>query len=176
MIFSRAARRAGLSPEFTQGFSPRPRLSLGPPLAAGVTGLNEPADFWFNNWEGGGAAIWNGKLPQGLEIVGCAEVEGPALAKVAVAALYRIRGAGAVLDGAALSALIEEVGRTGILYGSSLEDGEIVLKTGDLEHCGAGNFVRALTSCGLIGGWRDLTLVRELVGALGSDGEIIPLV
>ena len=41
VLFSRAARRAGLSQEFTQGFSPHPHISLGPALAAGVEGVQE---------------------------------------------------------------------------------------------------------------------------------------
>ena len=62
VLFSRAARRAGLSQEFTEGFSPHPRISLGPALAAGVVGSNEPADFWFNVWDSSCAEKWNEKL------------------------------------------------------------------------------------------------------------------
>jgi len=176
VIFSRAARRAGLSQELTQGFSRRPRLSLGPPLAIGVIGLNEPADFWINNWMESSAEIWNSKLPQGLKILKCAEVDGSSLAKLATAAVYKLRGAGKELDKDALSVLEEEVRRTGELFGSALDGGEITLKIGDLEHCGAGNLVRALTSRGVINGWRDVLLVRKTVGTIEREsGEILQL-
>lgn len=177
VIFARAARRAGLSQEFTQGFSPRPRISLGPPLAIGVEGLEEPADFWFDAWDELSQENWNAKLPPGLKILNCAEVEGMALAKLATACVYRLKGVGRALCEDALAVLEAEVGRTGELFASSFADGEIVLKLGDLEHCGAGNLVRALIAGGLITGWRDVSLVREAVGTFDRiSGEILPLV
>ena len=94
VLFSRAARRAGLSQEFTQGFSPHPHISLGPALAAGVEGVQEPADFWFNEWDDSCAVRWNDKLPEGIQILKHAEVEGPSLSKLATAAIYRISGVG----------------------------------------------------------------------------------
>ena len=78
---SRAARRAGLSQEFTQGYSPHPHISLGPPLAIGVEGRAEAAEFWFNQWDESSAAKWNLCLPEGIEILRYREVDGPALAK-----------------------------------------------------------------------------------------------
>lgn len=177
VIFSRAARRAGLTQEFTQGFSPHPRLSLGPPLAAGVTGLEEPADFWFNSWDKSSMDSWNVKLPQGLKILRCAEVDGLSLAKLTTAAVYRLCGDGARFDETALDALEDEVRRSGELFSSSLEDGEITLKVGDLEHCSAGSLVRALTARGLIAGWREVRLVRETIGTIDRrSGEILSLV
>lgn len=177
IIFSRSARRAGLSQEFSQGFSPRPRLSLGPPLAAGVVGLDEPADFWFNDWGAGSLDAWNAKLPRGLKILRGAETDGPSLAKLATAAVYKLRGVDSELGEEALSVLEETAAHSGELFGSSLADGTIVLKTGDLEHCGAGNLVRALAGRGLITGWRGVMATRERVGTIDRDsGVIFPLV
>ena len=39
--WERATRRAGLPLAYSQGFSPKPRLSFGPPLAVGDEGLRE---------------------------------------------------------------------------------------------------------------------------------------
>lgn len=177
VIFSRAARRAGITQEFTQGFSPHPRLSLGPPLAAGVTGLAEAADFWFNGWNDGNMERWNNKLPDGLRILTCREVEGPSLAKLATGALYKLRGHSAVLDEKALEVLEREVRRTGELFLSSLEEGEISLTLGGLEQCGAGNLVRSMAAAGVIGGWRDVRIVRSMVGTYDrAGGRLLPLV
>ncbi len=177
VLFSRAARRAGLSQEFTEGFSPHPRISLGPALAAGVVGSNEPADFWFNVWDSSCAEKWNEKLPEGISIVGHAEVDGPSLSKEATAATYRISGIGFDLDCDALDVLRNEVRKAGILYGSFNEKGSAVLTVGDLEHCGAGNLVRSLRDEGICEGWKDLFIVRECVGAWDAvSGTIRPLI
>lgn len=177
VIFARSARRAGLSQEFTQGFSPHPRLSLGPPLAAGVTGLAEAADFWFNGWNGKSMKDWNAKLPDGLRLLAFCEADGVSLAKLTTGAIYKLRGDSVVLNGEALAVLEQEVRRTGELFLSTLTEGEITLVIGGLEQCGAGNMVRALTGAGVVSGWRDLRIVRETVGTYdNSSGKILPLV
>ncbi len=177
VLFSRAARRAGLSQEFTQGFSPHPHISLGPALAAGVEGVQEPADFWFNEWDDSCSERWNGKLPEGIQILKHAEVDGPTLSKLATAAIYRISGVGFEFGNNVLDMLQKEIERTGILYGASVDQGSAVLTVGDLEHCGAGNLVRSLKEEGICGGWKDLYLVRECVGTWDAGtGKILPLI
>lgn len=177
VLFSRAARRAGLSQEFTQGFSPHPRISLGPALAAGVEGLQEPADFWFNEWDDTSLVRWNDKLPEGISILKYAETEGVLLSKLTEAALYRISGVNFELDSEALNALKKEVERTGTLYEAFIDKGSAVLILGGLENCGAGNLVRSLKEEGICEGWKDLYLVRESVGTWDSvSGTIVPLV
>ena len=177
VLFSRAARRAGLLQEFTEGFSPHPRISLGPALAAGVEGSDEPADFWFSFWDEGYVDRWNEKLPEGIRIVDHAEVEGPSLSKLASAATYRIRGAGFELESRALSVLRSEAERTGILYGDAQDKDSVILTVGDLEHCGAGNLVRSLRDEGICEGWKDLYIVRECVGTWDvASGTVRPLI
>lgn len=177
LMFSRAARRAGLKQEFTQGFSPHPHISLGPPLAIGVEGLLEPAEFWFTDWNDGNCALWNEKMPQGIKILKCAEVEGPALAKSATAAVYTFRGIGIELEGPAKEALEKGASQNGILYDSALESGAVTAVVGDLEHCSAGKLVRAMQDAGVIGGWRDLDIVRTEVGTWDPDTRtVLPLI
>lgn len=164
-LFSRAARRAGLSQEFTQGFSPHPHISLASPLAIGVDGLAEPAEFWFNEWDAECVQRWNDKLPEGIRILKYAEVDGPALAKLATTAVYRFRGVGVTLDERALSVLEEEARRSGELMASSFEDGALLLTVGGIERCGAGNMVRALAENDLCRGWPDVSITREITGS-----------
>jgi len=177
VLFSRAARRAGLSQEFTQGFSPHPHISLGPALAAGVEGVQEPADFWFNEWDDSCAGRWNDKLSEGIQVLKYAEVDGPSLSKLATAAIYRISGVDFEFGSDALDTLQKEIERTGILYGAYVDQGSAVLTIGDLEHCGAGNLVRSLKEEGICEGWKDLCLVREYVGTWDAGtGTILPLI
>lgn len=177
VLFSRAARRAGLSQEFTEGFSPHPRISLGPALAAGVVGLNEPADFWFNEWEDCSLQKWDEKLPEGIHIRDFAKVEGPSLSKLASAAVYRLSGINFDLGEKALEVLRNETERTGILHEAYRESGSVVLTVGDLEHCGAGNLVRSLRDEGICEGWRDLYIIRECVGTWDAvKGTVNPLI
>lgn len=177
VLFSRAARRAGLSQEFTQGFSPHPRISLGSPLAIGVEGCAEPADFWFNDWNEESAGLWNKNLPAGLNIIKYAEVDGPVLSKLANAAVYQIKGVGFELGEEAKTVLEEEIKRSGILYAASLQNGLITLTIGDLEHCGAGSLVRSLKENGICSGWSDLRIVRESVGTwCAESSEILSLI
>lgn len=163
-LFSRAARRAGLLQEFTQGYSPRPRVSLGPPLAIGVEGQEEAAEFWFLKWNELSLEKWNNYMPQGIEILKCAEVEGPALSKFTTAAIYEINGVGVELTKQALKVLEHKVGEIGILYSSSFKAGLITLTVGNLQRCTAGNLVKALIESGICEGWPQLSLVRRKVG------------
>jgi len=176
-LFSRAARRAGLSQEFTQGFSPHPHISLASPLAIGVEGLSEPAEFWFSEWNDGCLDSWNANLPDGLKFLKWAEVDGPALAKLTTAAVYKFRGVGFDFDEHALQVLKEEVVHSGILFAASLGDKVISLTVGGLERCGAGNMVRALAENGVCRGWRDVRIVREIVGTWDqADQSVLPLI
>ncbi|MDH7577203.1 MAG: TIGR03936 family radical SAM-associated protein [Bacillota bacterium] len=43
--FNRVFRRSALPLSFTRGFSPRPKISFGPPLPVGAAGLREYLDF-----------------------------------------------------------------------------------------------------------------------------------
>jgi len=49
-LFERALRRAALPVAVSQGFNPRPRLSLPMPLSVGMAGLSEVADLGLAEW------------------------------------------------------------------------------------------------------------------------------
>lgn len=175
--FSRAARRAELSQEFTQGYSPHPHISLGPPLAIGVVGLAEPAEFWFNEWDSDSVKKWNLCMPEGIEIIKYAEVEGQALAKLTTAGTYKIEGVGFTLDEHALAVIKEEVCAKGILFESSIDSGIVTVTIGDLEHCSAGCLVKSLKENDICSGWPDLRIVRTCVGTWDNDSEtVLPLI
>ena len=178
VVFSRAARRAGLTQEFTQGFSPHPRISLASPLAIGVEGLAEPADFWFEKWDEDSFLRWSAMLPEGLKILKYAEVEdGLNLAKLIDAAVYRISGDGAPLDGRAAQVLSDEAARLNALFACSFAEGTVTLTVGDLEHCGAGLLVKALAAAGVVSGWQDLRMERLTVGKWNAEaGAVLPLI
>lgn len=70
-LWVRALRRAGIPLEYTEGFSPHPRISLAVPLSVGVTADNELMDIamtkvvsphWFVD-------TVNRQLPDGLKVL-----------------------------------------------------------------------------------------------------------
>jgi radical SAM-linked protein len=70
-LWVRALRRAGIPLEYTEGFSPHPRISLAVPLSVGVTAENELMDVaitkvvsphWFMD-------TVNRQLPEGLKVL-----------------------------------------------------------------------------------------------------------
>ena len=70
-LWVRALRRARIPIEYSEGFSPHPRISLAVPLSVGVTAENELMDIfiskavsphWFTD-------TVNGQLPDGLRVL-----------------------------------------------------------------------------------------------------------
>ena len=172
-IFSRAARRAGLVQEYTQGFSPHPHMSLGPALAISVEGRDEPAEFWFVDWRGEQSAQkWNDELPEGIKILKWKELEeGAGLAKFTTAAQYSICGVKAALPAEAKALLENAVKEIAPLWYSKEENGKITLIVGELNRCGASCFVKCLADAGIISGWAELCMVREKVGTWDEAGQ-----
>ncbi|MDR1514467.1 MAG: TIGR03936 family radical SAM-associated protein [Synergistaceae bacterium] len=179
MIFARAARRAGLVPELTQGFSPRARLALCPPLPVGVVGANEPADFWFAEWGRDSLERWNAFLPRGMYITDAREVMGsdaPSLNKLCSAASYLfepLRGA----DPAAIADFIEsDLRGEGAFLAASVTDASVSVVSSDLERCGPSFMVKRLVERGVISGWNSLAITRTAVGRWNAEtGRVISL-
>lgn len=175
ILFGRAARRAGLISEMTQGFSPHPKTALCPPLPVGVVGLAEPAEFWFASWDEGAVARWQDKMPTGIELLCAAEVEGVSLAKLCTAATYRIAPHAADPD-EIVRALSQSLGDTDALLGIGACGGAVSLSVSDLERCGPSRIVRELVSAGVLEGWSALVLTRTVVGQWDADsGRVVPL-
>ena len=99
------------------------------------------------------------------------------LAKLAEAALYRVRGASAPFGEREAAALAGEAGRINALLDCRVEAGAVLLAVRDLEHCGAGLFVKALTAAGLCSGWGGLRMERLAVGGWDEEKRsVVPLV
>ena len=167
MLFGRAARRAGLKPELTQGFSPHPRLVLAPPLPVGVVGLREPADFWFEAWSDESFPLWRGKMPQGVELLSAEEIanpQGPSLTKLCVAASYRIASTVGIEAEKIADALAVPLRESEALLDITTEGNETALAVRDLERNGPSGMVRILKEAGLVTEWSELAVVRTAVG------------
>ena len=176
MLFGRAARRAGLTPEFTQGFSPHPKLTLGPPLPVGVAALREPADFWFSQWSDDLLGRWRLNLPAGIDIIGAVEADGPPLNKLCSAAEYLIKPICGVSPNEISDVLTPMLEEHHALYGIAESGGDLLVSSGELERCGVSFMVKGLVSSGVIPGWRGLRISRTAVGGWSAEERrVIPL-
>lgn len=164
MLFGRAARRAALSLEQTQGFSPHPRLALGPPLPVGVIGLKEPADFWFTDWDDGSFERWRSFLPQGIDIVAAQIVDGPSLNKLCTAAVYLLEPTGNANPEDIGEVLKNALWEQNALLSVEVSKKEVHVASCDLERCGPSFMVRSLVASGVIFGWDELAIARLTLG------------
>ncbi len=179
MLFGRAARRAGLKPELTQGFSPHPRLVLAPPLPVGVVGLREPADFWFEAWDGESFSLWRDKMPRGVALLSAEAVanpDGPSLTKLCAAASYRIASNAGVPAEKIAGALETPLRASDALLDISTGGDETTLAVRDLERNGPSGMVRTLKEAGLVSEWSELAVVRTAVGGWdGAGRRVVPV-
>jgi hypothetical protein len=176
VLFSRAARRAGLTMEITQGFSPHPKVALGPPLPVGVVGLCEPAEMWFGDWSGGSLDEWRRFMPEGIEILQARRVDGPPLSRLCAAASYIVVPVCAGAAERTALVLETELSALGSLLGISEEGGSVFVSVTDLERSGPSKMVRSLSDAGVVSGWPGLSIVRTAVGLWGgTERGVIPL-
>jgi radical SAM-linked protein len=91
-VFRRAMTAADFPLVYSQGFNPHPRVSFGPPLPFGATGLAEAFDIETSAPLEGDPLILNRWLPNGLEVKLCIKNEKPAasLNSTITACRYRI--------------------------------------------------------------------------------------
>jgi radical SAM-linked protein len=164
ILFTRAARRAGISMEYTQGFSPHPRTAFGPPLPVGIVGLREPAEFWFERWNDNSLASWRAAMPAGIDIFEAKETSGISLAKLCAAASYIIEPLNGAGPEDISRTLEDEFTGLGTLLDIKTTGREITLSVTDLERSGASRMVKSLVASRMISGWKDLSIVRTAVG------------
>ena len=174
-VFYRALRRAGLSPLMSRGFSPHPRITLGPALPVGIVGICEPAEIWFGNSIGPLPAKINPYLPEGFHIWNSADAEGPSLNKQCNAASYLImprdsRKTKLVGDALSCSAPFRE-----LLLDCSIEESSIFLVISNPSGLGPGAMVKYLQSEGILQKWSEICLVRTMVGKW-TGSSIQPMV
>lgn len=176
-IFSRSARRAGLTVEQTEGFSPHPKVSLGPALPVGVVGCAEPGEIWFADWNGGDMARFNSSLPVGLSIVRWEEVDGKSLNKLCEAGEYLIRPQSESIFKGMIKLLETEGLWDGALYRWEPLSDVIKIVMGDPSQNGPGRIVKTLSEEGVIQDWTDLRMARLSVGLWDETSRsVIPLV
>jgi radical SAM family uncharacterized protein/radical SAM-linked protein len=75
-VFHRAMTAAAFPLAFSQGFNPHPKVSFGPPLPFGSTGLNEAFDIETTSPLDGDPLRVNKWLPDGLRVKSCARTVG----------------------------------------------------------------------------------------------------
>jgi len=104
-LVERALRRTGFPLVFSAGFTPRPRLSFGPPLPVGVGGCREAFDAWTDgNPDVPGLLARTDLLPEGARLLSAAwaAMAAPALSAAPLVARYSIEKQG-IADRSALA-------------------------------------------------------------------------
>lgn len=174
-LLCRCAHRAGLRLQFTEGMSPHPHVTLGPPLPIGVVGLEEPAEMWFENWSPERLDVWRRVTPDGLSIVRAEVIrEGRALSKLCQASRVLLfpREKGVLAEYGQV--LREALGDETLLALTENSEGFLDISLPDPNRYGPGALVKALVGGGCIEGWADLFMARLAVGTW--DGErVVPL-
>lgn len=175
-VFARAGLRAGVSFEYSEGFSPRPRISIGPALPVGVIGLEELFDAELSFWDPYLMDKWNFHLPEGIQLMKACETEGPSLGKACKVASYKVY----MLIEVPFS-IISEAITTYLPQGSILnlgpchEGGSFSIDILDPQQNSPGHLIKALTCSEIINSWSDVRIVRKKLGFI--DGKNIrPLI
>lgn len=172
-VFARAARRAGLHFEYSEGYSPRPKISLGPALPVGVVALREPADINFTSWNDVLIKDWINNLPKGLDIHSWGEVEGKSLSKECRVGSYLLFPRQGLPPEEFFQAFTcEEMGQ--ILLEVNLKDEMISLLLADPQQYGPGFLVKYLVRKELISNWSEIAIIRTSIGNM-IEGKVVPL-
>ena len=191
-IFARAGSRAGIPFELSEGFTPRPRISLGPELSVGIPALFEPFEVRLSFWNPGMEGEWNACLPEGFALTGSVEITALPGTDGAKSLSRRCEAASCLL---ALREGVEGVSKIpGCLETLRQKEDlfyfeEVPGLPGSFFRCimkepsrrGPGLLVKALAEAEIIRGWTEVFLLREAVGTLDegifscAPPRVIPL-
>lgn len=179
-LLTRSAARAAVKFELTEGFSPRPKISLGPELSVGVPALAEPFEAWLSFWDENLPLRWSSRLPEGFTLTGAAVIDAPPGSEeakpmgrrnLAASHLLALRASG---EGA-LQAALERLCAGGRIHSFSkargFQERFFRVIAVDPAQNGPGTLVRALAEDGVIGGWHEIFILREAVGLLKPPGN-----
>jgi len=173
-VFSRSGNRAGISFQLSEGFSPRPRISLGPELPVGVPALSEPLEVRLLSFSADDLLRWDRALPPGFFFAGACVVIGEPGSTEAKSLNKWCEASSCIL------ALRENpVGASPLEpFLREMKDQGEILAFERAEHVGfrcilenpaqrsPGFLVKALQKRGIIEGWPDIFILREAVGRL----------
>ena len=168
-IFARSASRAGFSLEMTQGFSPRPHLSFGPELPAGVVALNEPLDMYFAQEYPDIINPMNDALPEGFAISQVLPVpeNSPNLGKACTHAEYLLRSGFDLVD------LAKSFYGENLILSEKCDDWLRIIVAQPAQNP-IGGFVKSLIRDELLQGWHQINIVRTAVGSFNQqEGKVL---
>lgn len=188
-VLARGAARASISFRLSEGFTPRPKISLGPELSVGVPALAEPFEAWLTGYDEDTPRRWNLFLPEGFSLTGSTVVDGLPGSDEAKSLGKWCRASSCILAlrgeaGTALQECLEELREEGTVLsfgcGPDLPAGFFRLVMEDPAKRGPGVLVKALAARGIITGWPDVFILREAVGPLshpegGGEIRVLPL-
>ncbi len=188
-VLARSAARASIHFKLSEGFTPRPKISLGPELSVGVPALAEPFEAWLTEYSDDTPVRWNRYLPEGFSITGSTVVAGLPGSEEAKSLGKCCRASSCLLAlrvpfSSSLPGCLEELKEEGTVLSCSeaqgLPAGFFRLIMEDPAKRGPGVLVKALAARGIISGWPEVFLVREVVGTLslpedGSELRVLPL-
>ncbi len=175
IIFSRSLKRAGVNLEFTQGFSPHPRLSFSVALAIGVEGKAEVADFWVEDETVQNIAKVNDFLPDGFRVLDYFEIHNDfLLGKQIKVASYDLAFNDVVLAENAQKILYDNLTAENALVRIEAKENVVCLTVLFPERFGASCFVRLFKESGIIAGWQDIKMTRTVLGRIDeATNEIV---
>lgn len=189
-VLARSAARASISFRLSEGFTPRPKISLGPELSVGVPALAEPFEAWLTGYDEDIPRRWNLFLPEGFSITGSTVVDGLPGTEEAKSLGKWCRASSCILalrggeSGPALQECLDELKTEGTVLsfgkGPDLPSGFFRLVMEDPAQRGPGVLVKALAAREVITGWPDVFILREAVGSLflpedGGEPRVLPL-
>ena len=163
-VFARAARRAKIPLLYSEGFHPRPRVSLGPPLPMGVVALSEPGDLRVREWNSAMGTMLREECPPGIDLLDAVPSEEKDLGKICSAGSYLLRERTPGVLERIREYLREEEHREECRMLDFQENSDELTFILDERRTGLGSLVKKCIAQELCAGWGDLFLLREAVG------------